>query len=98
MLVLCKEPDGINVFDFPGGDSHAFSVLQVLFKRSHKEDLNKSSWLYSNKTLLMDVVRFMKFISYYSQSDILLIFLFLLNHVKNRKTIPSFPALQKQAW
>lgn len=39
------------------------------------------------------------YISYYSQSDILLIFLFFfLNHVKNRKTIPSLQALQKQAW
>lgn len=76
LLVLCKGPDGINVLDFPGGASHTSSALQVLLKRSHKEDLNKSSWLYSNKTWLMDVVRFMKFISHYSQSDILLIFSF----------------------
>ena len=76
MLVLCKEPGGKNVFDFAGGVSHTSSVLQVLLKRSHKEDLNKSSWLYSDKTLLMDVVRFMKFISYYSQSVILFDFSF----------------------
>ena len=76
LLVLCKESSGKNVFDFAGGVSHTSSVLQVLLKRSHKEDLNKSSWLYSNKTLLMDVVRFMKFISYYSQSDILFDFSF----------------------